>query len=251
MTKSSILDIDIGNTRVKWRLNASQLSEQSGAQLLHSGEGGFSLPLGDVRLDRIRIASVVKGAALDVVLDWCRHDQHLEPEIARVVENCAGVTQGYDDMSRLGVDRWLCLLAAYNQVNSACVVVSCGTAVTVDLVSLSGQHLGGYIVPGFELMRRSLFDGTNAVKVDAIDWPQAACPGRNTRAAVNNGVLLMVKGLVDQACDQLQKKGDLFALLLTGGDGEVFHSLFYRQSDLPKSCYCPTLVLDGLALALP
>lgn len=245
MASLPVLDFDLGNTRLKWRFQSPE-QEQSGASDYGTpGLDAPDLPAGLLPA-RIRIASVVTGPRLQQILTLCRDRWGLEPELARVQPSCAGVSHGYRDGSRLGVDRWLATLAAFNRVEGACVVVSCGTAITVDPVTASGRHLGGYIVPGIELMRRSLFEGTDRVKVEEIDWTRPLSPGDSTEVAVNHGLAVMVSGLVETAGRLLREQGDEPTIIISGGDGALL-----QQHLLPRAQLVPQLVFEGLALALP
>lgn len=248
MNRKAILDFDIGNTRLKWRYTARDGTISAGA-VAHAECRLDRLP-GQAPL-RIRVASVVGSEWLEGLLASCRQQWGAEPEIAQVVENCGGVRQGYADKSRLGVDRWLAMLAAHGATDRSCVVVSCGTAITVDLLTATGEHRGGYIVPGLELMRSALFAATNAVKLDRIEPPDNLAPGRDTVPAVNHGLVLMVKGLVDNAVAELRNHGVAPTIVLTGGDGEVLLPFLMKPFSSTNAIYNPTLVLDGLALALP
>lgn len=242
----NILDIDMGNTRMKWRYSteSEEAKEASVGACDYLDERFGELLACGYAPERIRISSVVNS---DITKTFCRIAKEvwgLSPQIAQVEDICAGVRQGYQYKERLGVDRWLCLLAAFNQVG-ACVVVSCGSAVTVDVVNDEGRHLGGYIVPGLRLQRESLFQGTHAVKVET-NWAFAdLAPARDTQDAVNKGSLVMIRGLIDYATQQLSGENPI-KILITGGDGETV------QRFLPsKTVYNPTLVFDGLAIALP
>jgi len=254
---TTFLDFDLGNTRVKWRLVRQSASQRdplalgrqvktlgSGASFYDSGSADFGVQASEV--DRIRIASVVDDERLNSLVGWCESRWQIKPEIALVKDEHGGVRQGYHDKKRLGVDRWLGLLAAFEHHKNGCVVVSCGSAITVDILTGSGEHLGGYILPGIELMRKALFSGTNAVKLDLIEIPSILEPGRDTIDAVNTGLPLMIKGVVEQALTQLEDLGGERFLVLTGGDGEALSVLFKDESE-----YNPFLVLDGLRVALP
>lgn len=242
-----VLDLDLGNTRLKWRYSDGRFQEEG---VLTNSDLRVDSLLPGAPVERIRIATVAAREVRDPVIATCRNRWHIEPEIAVVQEECAGITQGYRERSRLGVDRWLNLLAAYAQLQQACVVVSCGTAVTVDLVTARGEHLGGYIVPGLEMMRTALFSGTHAVKLDQLDSDEGLAPGRDTQQAVSRGLLLMVKGVVIDAMATLSAHGETPAVALTGGDGERLLPVIAGGTSTNVR-YLPNLVLDGLALALP
>lgn len=245
---SRILDLDLGNSRLKWRYTDGSHREE-GAVANSDLRLGHLLP--GVAVERIRLASVAREEVLNTITSMCRQRWQVEPEIARVQEICAGVRQGYLDRTRLGVDRWLNILAAYARLKQPCVVVSCGTAVTVDLVTAGGEHLGGYIVPGLEMMRRALFSGTFAVKLDELSSTENLAPGRDTQQAVSRGLLLMMRGVVNDALASLSEHDDCeSAVILTGGDGERLLPLVARLGST-NARYLPNLVLDGLAVALP
>jgi type III pantothenate kinase len=244
-----VLDLDIGNTRLKFRYRDVSGSTIEGA-VPHGAEELESGKLRDFAPARVRVASVAGADVLQRVLDFCRQHWQVEPELAGVRETCAGVRQGYADKQRLGVDRWLAVLAAYNTAGAASVVVSCGTAITVDLVTAGGEHLGGYIVPGFDLMRGALFERTSAVKLEQLQRPQTLAPGKDTFAAVNHGLILMVKSLVESAGHELGEGADA-RIIVTGGDGELLLPFLAESSWSTNVQYRPNLVLDGLALALP
>ncbi|MGI1677148.1 MAG: type III pantothenate kinase [Cellvibrionaceae bacterium] len=243
----SILDVDVGNTRIKWRLLEGESVALEGVSN-HSDNlsDRFRKDLAEKKIDRVRVATVVRGDVLADLSEACRALWSVELEVAEVRQQCSGVEQGYEDCSRLGVDRWLGVLAAYNKYQKACLVVSCGTAATLDFVDADGLHLGGYIVPGLNLMRQSLFGGTDAVKVDKFVVGDSLEFGRNTDAAVNNGLVLMLSSMIKQVFERLSLNDENFQLVICGGDGEIIS----RHLEL-QNIYVKSLVLDGLAYALP
>lgn len=116
---------------------------------------------------------------------------------------------------QLGVDRWLALLACRSPGRLPCLVVDCGTAITVDLLDADGVHPGGYILPGLALMRDSLLEGT-AIPVpfgDRNDEP----PARDTSSAIDLGARLGVVAFIEQQLQQLGPKAHLY---MGGGDAE-------------------------------
>lgn len=244
MTISNILDIDMGNSRIKWR-------HTCGSDINY-GAGDYNQSIKDVlaaitsRPERVRLSAVVDQDRQLQLLQACHDVWAVEPEVAVVQEECAGVKQGYSNRERLGVDRWLGLLAMYQQIGGG-VLVSCGSAITVDVLDSDGTHQGGYIVPGLRLQRESLFHQTHAVKV-AADWCfDELDPGRDTQVAVNKGLVVMIKGLVEHAVNiATTKSGNRPKILITGGDGETVRTFLDGET-----LYNPYLVFDGLALALP
>ena len=144
-----VIELDVGNSRIKWRVR-SEL--ELGATLtsttvvdLFSEFSKLSEPA------EILVASVRDDASLNEITNWAKTNWGITPKLAVVSEQASGLKNSYADISRMGVDRWLAMLAAYNQSQSACLVVDAGTALTIDAIDGAGQHKGGYILPGLGL----------------------------------------------------------------------------------------------------
>ncbi len=142
----------------------------------------------------------------------------------------------YPDPTTLGVDRWVAAVAARARHGNA-VVVDCGTAVTVDLVTADGRHLGGAIGAGLGTTARALarsaptlpgFDGARPSALPAITSADAV------RAGIGTGFAHLVRGLV-RDCVEAADLGSA-ARILTGGDAELAASFlgdgFVVESDL-------------------
>jgi type III pantothenate kinase len=234
-----ILEVDIGNTRTKWRCLQDGVVQARG--VVSEGElGEWANTVGrEYSPKMIRVACVGARRVVDE-LGHRANEWGCELLEAQTTREVASIRCGYDDPSSMGVDRWLAVVAAYSQFGQACVVVDVGSAVTVDLVDNSGQHLGGYIVPGFGMMCQSLFQGTGKVKVVPLISADIG-PGISTSEAVSHGGLLMVKAMVEQAAENLSDMGDPVQIVVTGGDaGRLIEVLSGVVSHVPE------LVMDGL-----
>lgn len=238
-----ILELDIGNSRIKWRTLAAQGQPVARGHLSRRdlpGEvsWGELLPAQGVR--RMRVSNVA-GPEVAAHLDrWARDTLGLAPEYARATARIAGVTNGYREPDKLGVDRWLALLAAWQELGRAGVIVDAGTAVTVDVLDDVGTHQGGYIVPGLTLMLDALLSGTSGVRLSAGPVASLAA-GHSTSDAVLHGCTVMTVALIERT-----RSGSELPLVLTGGDAELLAPWLAAPSLLR-----PELVLDGLGLALP
>jgi type III pantothenate kinase len=243
-----ILEIDMGNTRLKWRIQNQQSA-------LVQGAIGIEAPL-DLLVDKIEpyrvtinsviVASVVGGSLEQKLADWSIENLKLQPVFVRSGAICGRVRNGYREPQMLGVDRWLGIVAAYRFAAGACVVVSCGTAVTVDLVAQDGKHLGGFIAPGLNLMLDSLTSRTRQIKLDGVSPMLSLSPAVATSEAVYSACAAMLTGLIDNGVQQLCRldQNTEFQMIFTGGDAGKLLS-FYPQAQL-----LPDLVLDGLACVL-
>lgn len=243
-----ILEMDMGNTRLKWRIRDQQVA-------LTQGAIGIEAPL-DLLIDKIEpyrtainsvmVASVVGDLLEQKLTDWSIANLRLQPVFVRSGTICGLVRNGYREPQMLGVDRWLGVLAAYQLAGGACVVVSCGTAITVDLVARDGEHLGGFIAPGLNLMLDSLTSRTRQIKLDGVIPVLSLSPAVATSDAVYSACAAMLTGLIDNGVQQLRRldQNTGFEMVFTGGDGGKLLS-FYPQARL-----IPDLVLDGLACVL-
>ncbi len=249
-----LLQLDVGNTRLKWRclfgrectVIADGFCVRRNYESVAALVAALFQDLG-AQVDAANVVSVEVGSVageafngeLDVIL---RKNYDLIPRFAVVSAAAAGVACGYHAPEKLGVDRWLAVLAASRRYSTdVVVVVDCGSAITVDVVA-EGRHLGGYIAPGLGLMMSALYRNTSQVKVAALSSAELAW-GRDTDDAVSAGVLSMAVGLVERVCRSEGREGGSLSLVVTGGDAaEVV-----RHLDV--SCIvqeCNDLVLEGL-----
>lgn len=239
-----ILDIDVGNSSVKWRLRGSNGAEQSG-RFGHDEVTAGLTRLNSARLAKIRVCSVV-ASVTEIIRGWGEANGK-EVRVAAVKDGAGGIRCGYRDPARLGIDRWLAMLAARQRCQAAILVIDAGTALTADLVDADGFHLGGYIVPGLAAMTKALGDHTWGVRVDRAA-SASVDPGRATEEAVNHGCLLAALGLVEA----LLARHGVGSVFLTGGDAEPLARVL-RLGDNRQGLeiiVAPNLVLDGLSVAI-
>lgn len=243
-----ILEIDMGNTRLKWRIRDQQETVAQGAigigESLDLLAGNLDLYRGAITV--VAVASVVGRALEQRFIDWSLAYLTLQPLFARSDIACGLVRNGYREPQTLGVDRWLGVIAAYTLTGKACVVVSCGTAITLDLVANNGEHLGGFIAPGLNLMLDSLTSGTRQIELSRSMLALELSPGASTSEAVYSACAAMLMGLIDNGMRQLSRRYQNleFQIVLTGGDASKLLPLY------PQARLVPDLVLDGLASAL-
>jgi len=151
----------------------------------------------------------------------------------------AGVANNYLNPQQLGVDRWMGLIAARQRTCEPVLVVSAGTAVTVDALSAEGVFLGGLIIPGATLMRHSLGQGTSRV-TDAVGHWQGF--PRTTADAVQGGIVAALCGAIQLQYARLAEAAGIAPhCLLTGGDA----SMVLSHLTVPAE-QVPTLVLEGV-----
>ncbi|WP_437884605.1 pantothenate kinase [Pseudomonas sp. LRF_L74] len=247
-----ILELDCGNSLIKWRLLSQERGERlaggtvsSNEELVAAVSGFSSLGLAGCRLVSVRsddeTAVLVALIKVTFSVDVCCAKPALE---------LAGVQNGYDDYMRLGLDRWLAVVGAYSLSRRACLVLDLGTAITSDFVTVEGRHLGGYICPGVPMMRNQLRTHTRRIRYDDDQAQRALLdlvPGTSTPEAVERGCSLMLRGFVQTQIDFATSRwGEDFDIYLTGGD-----ALLVQDVVPPSSKHFPELVFVGLAIACP
>ncbi|WP_236208632.1 pantothenate kinase [Pseudomonas tohonis] len=245
-----ILELDCGNSFIKWRvISTTEMRILAGGVVGSDDELIAVLSISEIELSWCRLVSVRTDDETHRLTDKLRAAFAIESACAQPSREMAGVRNGYDDYQRLGLDRWLAVLGAYHLSNSACLVLDLGTAVTSDFVSEAGEHLGGFICPGMPLMRNQLRTHTRRIRYgdDAAERAlQEMVPGRSTVEAVERGCLLMLQGFVHTQVVQAREwLGSSFELYLTGGDA------FLVKDEFPQAKVLPDLVFVGLAIACP
>ena len=159
-------------------------------------------------------------------------------KVKSLAEGC-GVKIAYRHPEKLGVDRWLALLAARKIYSCSTCVVDCGTAITIDLLDEEGQHLGGVIAPGLTLMKKSLAGATQDLDFFESQFPIGLAD--NTEAAIYSGTLFSIVGLIEHT----MSKNLGFQLILTGGDAEIVAKELSVDAIVRSD-----LVLQGLAVVI-
>jgi len=276
----TILDIDIGNTRAKWRtvsagLDAAGLdvakqlqsaSPVSAVSLDKHADGSIELiaslqdkfAQADQSIKRVRIASV-RDAEFEKrlsqgLVDWLGVTPEFATTKAQSLAATVTVKNSYPEPQAMGVDRWCAIVAAAARFSGRpCCVVDAGSAMTIECIDAQAQHIGGYILPGFETQVDALLAKTDRVKVqDVLEVPFAPtdviAPATNTLEAVRLGVWLNLAGAVREACRQMN--ADSLSLVICGGAAPVLYQILSGEQacDIHLS---ESLVFDGICYLLP
>ncbi|MEM8500983.1 MAG: type III pantothenate kinase [Pseudomonadota bacterium] len=244
-----ILELDIGNSRLKWRaIDADGVCGRGSYSHDEFYTDGLDTLAKMTACKRLRVASVADS--LKPAINGLANALSLRAEYAESVLQCAGVSNSYVSPAAMGVDRWLAMLAAFSihretSSSDRICVIDCGTSLTIDYIAGNGQHEGGLILPGRALLLDSLQRNTEKVLFDPQSNSGQLELGRSTEDAVVNGVLHMMVGAIHESfgMDE-QDSGCLF--FLCGGDAQ-----WLLPALRAKVTLVPDLVLDGLALSLP
>ena len=207
--------IDAGNARLKWAVVEDGRWREEGVtgyddwtrlQAQLTGDADCFIASVATPLRERQLARLVEAAGIAPI--WLS-----------ATTNFAGVTNGYVEPLRLGVDRWMGLIAARRRTSDSVLVVSVGTAMTVDALAADGTFLGGLIVPGVQLMRQALAQGT--ARVGDVDGSWQAFPQR-TGDAVQSGIVAALCGAIQQQHAHLAAASTTVPrCFVTGGDAET------------------------------
>lgn len=240
-----MLTIDIGNTHIKWAVWDNELIIRSGsfAYSKRQAQQAF-VNWNGLRPERRVMVACVGGEAVEQALTaWMRKNWSVTPEFLRSTAKLAGVSNAYPEPSQYGVDRWAALLGARALTHLPVCIIDAGTAITFDLVDAEGQHQGGLILPGLQMMRDALLQGT-----DGIDQTSGSITAfaNNTADAVSSGTLHMMRAAINEICTSATRLlGSSMKIIITGGMSGLILSL----PGMPHMRHEPELVLQGLRVA--
>jgi len=229
-----MLLVDAGNSRIKWRLVGENV--HASGTCTHDAPNSLAVCLETPGISRIlgcNVAGPAKGEALAAII--ARRGLTLE-WISSGVQRC-GVHNMYAHPTRLGTDRWAALIGARGHHPCRDVlVVMAGTATTLDILSADGRFTGGHILPGVELMRQALSEGTAQLPPTGGRFRNQP---RDTADAIVSGCLHAQAGAIERIFHHMGAPGSV--CLLSGGAADEIEPLL----DIPFQ-KIDNLVLDGL-----
>jgi type III pantothenate kinase len=221
-----LLTIDVGNTQTHlgafdgpelvehWRFSTDRQSTGDElAGMLHN-----LLALRGIRFDQIQ-GEAVSSVVPRLVSEY-RHmfERYMEREALIVGPGTkTGMPILLENPHELGPDRLVNAVAGYDLCGDACVIVDFGTAINYDVVSPSGEYLGGIIAPGIEISIEALTSrAARLTKVDIAEPSELI--GKSTGAALQAGIVYGFAAQVDGICARLRRElGDSITTIATGG----------------------------------
>ncbi len=249
--RRTILAFDVGNTSVKcaalvqgrWR-RLARVATAPTAALAERLAGAFPAP-GPRAGARYLVASVCPEAD-DAVAAFarglgCDRAEFFGRDIP------VPIPVSVREPARVGVDRLLSAFAARTLRGAPCIVVSAGTAITVDLVDGAGGFAGGAIAPGLHLAAQALHEHTALLPLIEPTRPQDPV-GRDTESAVRAGVYWSCAGGVQAFVRELRQMPGCSAapVVCTGSDAALIMPAL-AESD---ACEEPELLFKGMAAAV-
>ena len=221
-----ILLIDAGNTRIKWA-TVGRAQESTGAPVwLHQGS------VYHAEMSLLKAAWVVLPISRIVVSNVAgqqiEHDLELllascvagvKPERFISTSNCAGIKNGYRQATQLGCDRFASAIGAHALFPlRALLVVTCGTATTIDAITEDGTFIGGMILPGLQLMAQSLAKNTAQLPQIAESHSLHQLFADNTHQAIASGCINAQVGAIVRAHEALAgMRAHTVSCIISGG----------------------------------
>jgi type III pantothenate kinase len=236
--------IDIGNTKTKWMLrDQGKVYEEDSFLTEDIDQDHFIF---NDKIQKIFISNVA-GFEKEAILKIKLKKFSCPIEFVKPQKKWKHLLNGYQDSPSLGVDRWLSALSVSNSMQKTTVIVSVGTAVTIDYVSFDQKEHqytfeGGVILPGLHLTKNVLSQNTAHLKNDEGAFQ---VPAINTANAIQSGFILSVLGNLKSFYDLAWSKSKDVHIVLSGGDAET---IYQRLTEDLKShtTIKKDLVLDGL-----
>lgn len=231
---------DLGNTRLKCAPLTADGKPGPVAALGHDAAGFIDalrahLPAHGESACLASVASPALTAAVVQVLS----ERFRRISLVRTQAAFAGVRVAYAAPAKLGVDRFLALVAAHARGRGPCLIAGVGTALTLDLLDADGRHHGGRIAPSPQLMREALHRAAAQLPATGGDYVEFAS---DTEDALTSGCEGAAIALIERSLrSATQTLGARPRLLIHGGGADaLLHAL-------PDAEISPTLVLEGVA----
>jgi len=220
--------VDIGNTRTKYVYQTGQAlsdiqaiaNDQVTSDWLDQHFSGAS---------QFIVSNVCQNALSELITAWAKQ-RSIYCHIVRSEKQRFGIVSAYSQPERLGVDRWLAMIGAYRLYpNKSILVIDAGTATTVDLIAATGEHLGGWIIPGIDTMFNSVLQQTANVAADKGENASLAF-GLDTNENVNNACWAATVGAIEIAIRQAKAAvSELDLILMTGGNEKALTNLLTHE----------------------
>ena len=232
--------LDAGNTRLKWQLRQHSTVVEQGACLLAGGDWLDTLGAYRSSIDQVAVSTVISQSGQSrLEADLYSLTTTAKPVFYWAEPFRHGLTNAYSDVSRMGADRWHAMYAGWYQKPGGFAVLDAGSALTVDYVAANGRHLGGYILPGKQMMLRSLQQDAARIGFDPAEVG-AGEPGGSTTECVQHGLIWLWEGLTARVGADCRNH-QLERILFTGGDAGLLVAAGLQGE------HHPDLVLNGLA----
>jgi type III pantothenate kinase len=149
----------------------------------------------------------------------------------------------------VGIDRLVAAVAAnrLRATGEPAIVVTHGSAITVNLIDPRGAFVGGAILPGVHMTARALHEFTNRLPMVEVTEAPAALE-RSTEGAIRFGLYWGAVGAAREVIARLSPPNRPAQVFLTGGGAPALAAILGEGYPRPPQLV-PHLTLAGIALA--
>ena len=170
--------------------------------------------------EKILCCSVLKKSILDMIIKDFPAELKSNIKFFKP-EDC----QSYIDLSykknitRLGVDRAISLVAASQMTNEDLIVIDAGTATTIDYLDSNKVHIGGIILPSKEIID-NIFYKMLDFNFYEEDFSNDIF-SKNTRSCIENGSYISAYGSINNILFEMMKlRSSKPTIYVTGGNAQ-------------------------------
>ena len=136
-----------------------------------------------------------------------------------------GIKLNYENPRAIGADRIVNVVGAFEKYGGPLIVIDIGTATTFDIVSETGDFLGGVIAPGIMASADSLVNST--AKLPRIELvPPKSVIGHNTISCMQAGIIYGYVGQIDALVEKIRAEMGAqwqAKVIATGGLAKMIH----------------------------
>lgn len=241
-----LLALDLGNTVLKAGLISDEGTFLQEKRFCHKDDSAsFLKAVKNTKWPRnvteVKLASVVPGLTGKV----CRIlEGYFKLPVKILTKDDLSIKVEVLHPKEVGIDRLLNSLAAGRYYGKPTVVIDCGTALTFDLVTTSGNYAGGIIAPSPEIARDYLAEWTALLPRVELKPPKSVV-GKNTVECLRSGLVFGFAGMISGLLLRLRREWEpKFTVVGTGGGLTLL--LPYLSE---KIIFDPNLTLKGIYLS--
>jgi type III pantothenate kinase len=247
-----LLAIDVGNTHTvvgiydgerlvaDWRI-ASLTHRTADENWLTIKSFCLEAGIPTASMSGVGISSVVPDLT-DIFEAMSRKFLKLEPVTVSSALDL-GFAIHYRDPTAVGADRLCNAIAGFTRYGGPLIIIDFGTATTYDVISATGDYLGGVITLGLESAAAELHRRAAKLPKIELHFPPTII-GRETVSSMQAGIMYGTVDAIEGIVRRIRKElGTDARVIATGG----LSSLVAQHTPV-ISAVEPSLVLDGIRL---
>ena len=152
-------------------------------------------------------------------------------------------TNSYKKALDLGSDRWAQIVAARNIFKKDCIIISCGSAISIDCVTRSGIHKGGMLMSGAERYINCFSDIHNLKHIKLTQSKRDNLFQTNTVQQINIGYQTMVSASIHKVYEKFKKDTRTKPVVIISGSYSKQIASYIKINSIVE----PFFVLKSLA----